>query len=214
MEVSIADIFNSVEGEVSGEVQGRLSTFVRFAGCNLQCSYCDTPESRVGVLTDIEKVIQMVRRCGSKKVTITGGEPLLQRTQLDYLVCNLLMEGFKVSIETNGSFPIPELQHENLTWIVDCKTPDSGMFQKSEIRNFRYLRPTDIIKFVCCSKGDYEFSKNRIKMIRTMEGIDPLFAFSPCYGKLEPKQLLEWMQEDDLFDCLLNLQTHKYAGLK
>ena len=100
--MKIAEIFRSLQGE--GKNQGRPCLFIRLAGCNLKCRWCDTPESRAGgVDMSIDSVLERVWRINPAYVCITGGEPLLQSDELEQLLGSLSRRGIIVDIETNGT---------------------------------------------------------------------------------------------------------------
>lgn len=209
----IRSIFQSIDGEVSRFHQGRISTFIRLAGCNLRCEYCDTKyaqDSESGEERAVEDIIRTVIQYGSPKVTITGGEPLVQ-AETPLLISSLLRLGFMVSVETNGSLPIPEsiqYEHENLCWIMDYKTLYSGMNHRMDLENFLFLRKGDFVKFVVSGVEDIDnacFVREQLRLL----GSKVTFAFSPVFGKMEPASLVEEMKRRKLLDCIFSYQIHK-----
>jgi len=149
------------------------------------------------------------------KATITGGEPLFQKDGLLELIVKLKREGKRVSVETNGSLPIP-MQKDVAPdcWVVDYKLPSSGAHRKMDKDNFGKLRPCDWVKFVVASKEDYQFA------LKVMEEYDDFehcnVAFSPMIplkrgrgGRGGPSVLANWMLRDNVF-AVFNLQIHKY----
>lgn len=208
----INEIFRSIDGECNHWGQGSWSTFIRTQGCNLKCSYCDTPQAQTGWEGErlvIPQIIDKVEELGVEKVTITGGEPLYQQDTI-YLVKQLYRLGYKISIETNGSQPIEK--YVGLANIVmDYKLPSSGQERFMELDNFWLLKSTDYIKFVIGNVEDYERAKeivtNRKKCLAKM-------AFSPTIPGCDPKALMEMMEKDKLFDVQVNIQIHKLVGAK
>lgn len=222
--MKIYEVFNSVDGEVNRYGQGTFSTFIRTAGCNLRCSYCDTSHSQnpdAGEDIPVEEVIERVKVIGCPKVTITGGEPLLQRTALENLVFGLLSIGInKITIETNGSYHLLN-KGNGVSWVVDFKTPGSGMLRKEKdqwVPIWRYeetkgLGPEDYLKFVIVTEEDYEFSKQWAERIRGY-GAKCKMAFSPAFGNVIANELVRKMKRDKLWNIQLNVQLHKFLGVR
>ena len=213
----IYSIFSSIDGEVNAHHQGRLTTFIRFAGCNFYenpCSYCDTgyaqhPES--GVEMSVGEVMEKVGNLPANKVTITGGEPLYQAEALYNLTKTLYFKNYYVSVETNGSKPIQG--HGVGCWIMDYKLPSSGMKSRMMWENFEFLTAKDFVKFVVMDRGDYE---KALEVMIEMKGRNchTGFAFSPVFQVLDPNLLIKWLYEDGVPDVIVNLQLHKFAGLR
>lgn len=213
--IFINEIFQSVDGEVNAFGQGQITTFIRMAGCNLNCVYCDTlyakqakPEQKVLV----EKVIEQVLSLNSYKVTITGGEPLDQQDALQLLCFWLRKKDIHISVETNGSYRIP-YWGEEINWISDWKLSNAGEQSSNAMRreNFNALKPSDFIKFVV---GDWEDYREALSVVSKMGGNKCRFAFAPVHGQLEPGTLFEWLIKDGFCKASLNIQLHKYLNLK
>lgn len=208
----INEIFKSIQGESS--FAGLPCAFIRFTGCNLRCSYCDTEYAFYdGYEMSVAEVIKKVNEYGNKLVEITGGEPLIQR-EVYPLIQGFLLEGFMVLVETNGSINIRELSaichkkdRDRLHIIMDIKTPNSGESSKMDFGNIPLLTSNDEVKFVIFDRGDYEWSKEIINKYRFPE--DCKILFSPVYRKLQPYKLAEWIIEDCL-PVRLQLQLHRY----
>ena len=159
----VHSIFNSVDGEVNIFGQGVFSTFLRLAGCNLRCSWggecCDTPHAlrpSDGKEMSISSVIEELEKIGCSKITITGGEPLLQIEEVVEL-CRRLPD-CDFTIETNGSIEIPDtlLGLRNVYFVIDCKMDSSGMSDNDIGRkNYKKLSEDDYIKFVIYDRDDY-----------------------------------------------------------
>jgi 7-carboxy-7-deazaguanine synthase len=160
--VNLYSIFPSISGEAGGVPQGTPTTFVRFAECNLNCSWCDTKyaiEEGSGKRVPIPDVIQTIDRMGNQHVCITGGEPMLQKNQLARILHTLLDQDYFISVETNGSYPIwhmTPLLRMRVNWIIDYKPPSSGMNHYMLYQNFvGRTRINKYIKYVIKTEDDY-----------------------------------------------------------
>lgn len=202
--MKVCEIFTSIQGE-SG-MAGMLSTFIRFTGCNLRCSYCDTTYSyEGGIEMGEDEIINEVTLVGVNLVTVTGGEPLLQEG-VHTLIERLLNEGHSVMVETNGSMSIKDID-VRASIVLDVKTPLSGMNDEMDVSNLDFIKPTDEIRFVIQGRSDYDWARNYIDEHRLMDKC--AVYFSPAFGKLEAKTLAKWMLKDRL-DVRFNLQMQKY----
>ncbi len=202
--MKICEIFTSIQGESS--YAGMPCTFIRMAGCNLRCPYCDTTYAFDGGIELTEnEIINEVALIGVNLVAITGGEPLLQEGTF-HLIERLISEGHKVLVETNGTLSIKDIDSRAII-ILDIKTPGSGMWEDMDMSNLDYIKPSDEIKFVITDRADYEWSKGMVHKYKLKSKCHVLF--SPAFGMLTPELLIRWMLEDRL-DVRLNLQMHKY----
>ena len=203
--LTINEIFHSVQGESSHA--GRLCVFVRLTGCDLRCSWCDTPYSfHEGRKMSVDEVIAAVEAYGSPLVEITGGEPLLQE-EVYPLMDRLLASGRTVMLETGGHRPTTRVPPAVLT-ILDVKCPASGEAAKNDWSNLDRLGPHDEVKFVVQDRADYEFARDVIAR-HSLASRAAAVLISPVHGVLDARTLSEWM----LADCLparLQLQLHKY----
>jgi 7-carboxy-7-deazaguanine synthase len=203
--MKICEIFTSIQGEST--FAGRPCTFIRLSGCNLRCGYCDTKYSYdEGVEMPHKEIMDRVISAGVALVEITGGEPLLQGKDANSLIGELLDRGYEVLVETNGSISIAGLD-KRATVILDMKTPCSGMSHKMDMTNLEYIKRTDEVKFVVCSREDYEWSKKIVSHYGLQGRCEVLF--SPAFGRLQPRELAGWIIEDRL-RVRLNIQLHKY----
>ncbi len=199
----VSEIFYSIQGESTRA--GLPCIFVRLSGCNLSCSYCDTTYAREeGMEMDMEEVLQRIRSFPSKRVEITGGEPLLQE-ETPRLLVRLLDEGYEVLLETNGSVDLRGVDRRVIK-IVDVKTPGSGSGGTFLLGNLSYLNPWDEVKFVIGDRRDYEWSKGFIEE-HSLRGRVKILL-SPVHGRLDPSLLAEWILRDGL-DVCLQIQIHK-----
>lgn len=205
--LNVSEIFHSIQGESSHA--GRPCTFVRLAGCNLACAYCDTGYARqsdAGRVLPLPFILEAVRPYRSRLVEITGGEPLLQPATRE-LARLLSAEDRTVLVETNGSMDISVLPHPVIR-IMDVKTPSSGMAAHNRLENFAHLRRGDEVKFVLSDRTDYEWAKAVIRGADFPAAI-AVALFAPVAGRLEPAELAKWIVDDKL-SVRLNLQLHKF----
>jgi len=202
--MKVCEIFTSIQGESS--YAGLPCTFIRFSGCNLRCSYCDTTYAyNEGIELTEDEIINEVSLVGVNLIEITGGEPLLQ-DGVPHLIERLLNDGHKVLLETNGSKSIKDIDPRAVI-ILDIKTPGSGMSTEMDFSNLDYLKPTDEVKFVLTGREDYEWAKDIIEQHFLLGRCTVLL--SPAFGVLPAKTLVKWILEDRL-DVRLNIQIHKY----
>ncbi len=202
MPLRVTEIFHSVQGETSRA--GLPCAFVRFTGCDLRCGYCDTPYAfHGGEWMSREAILDRLRAWPTRFVTLTGGEPLLQK-ELPDLARDLLDAGYTVAVETHGQLPLGGLP-TGVSRIVDVKTPGSGEVAR-DLSVLADLGPGDEVKFVVCSREDFDWSVAIVRGHR-LEGKVPLL-FSPAFGEVEPKDLVAWMLASGV-QARLNLQIHK-----
>lgn len=184
----VNEIFGSIDGE--GIRTGELATFIRLTGCNLRCRYCDTVYSfNEGSLITIENIINKVKEIGYKNITLTGGEPLLQKNSIK-LIDKLIEEGFNVNIETNGAIDITPLLDKNVIITLDYKTISSNMNNQMILSNLEKLRENDVLKFVC-NKEDFEDIKDTLKE----NDIKSYIYLSPIYKEIEPYELVDFLKQ-------------------
>lgn len=186
----VNEIFGSIDGE--GIRTGELATFIRLAGCNLRCRYCDTPYSlqvNQGKETSIEDIIKKAKEIGYRNITLTGGEPLLQKNSFK-LIEELTKNGFLVNIETNGSIDITPLLDKDVIITLDYKTLASGVNDKMLLDNINKLRAIDVLKFVC-NKNDLE----DIKSVLKGHIIHSYIYFSPIFNEIQPYELVDFLKE-------------------
>lgn len=204
--LKINEIFKSIQGEST--FAGLPCTFVRLAGCNLRCSFCDTTYAYdEGTEMSVEEIIGAIDNLGCNLVEITGGEPLLQK-DVCTLADRLLRKKYRVLVETNGSLNIDLLPY-GVIRIMDIKCPDSGMSDKMDWDNINRLKNPDEVKFVISSRADYEWAKEIINRYKLTDKVEVLI--SPTFGHLEPREIAEWLIKDNS-RARLQLQIHKYIG--
>ena len=203
--LKINEIFKSIQGEST--YAGLPCTFIRLAGCNLRCTYCDTNYAYYhGRELSDKEIISKIEEYGVRCVEFTGGEPLLQE-ETPPLIKTLLDKGYDVLIETNGSICIGCLD-KRITVIMDLKTPKSGMSERMNFKNLDFLKENDEIKFVLMDESDYIWAKDIIKKHHITDKFKKILM-SPAYSVLQPKALASWILRDNL-PVRLQLQIHKY----
>lgn len=202
MPLALTEIFHSIQGESSHA--GRPCTFVRLAGCNLRCAWCDTPYSwESGETMSLDEVLGAVAGHGCNLVEITGGEPLAQERTPE-LVRRLLDMGYEVLVETNGTFAVDVLDTRAVA-IMDVKCPSSGMHGRMDMGNLAKLRLRDELKFVIADRADFDYAAS---VVRTLPVKPRHIHFSPVPGRLDPAELAAWILESRL-PVRLGLQLHK-----
>lgn len=216
--MKICEIFSSIEGE--GIRQGYLCTFIRTVGCNLRCSYCDSSYSfEVDDNTKDMTIEQIVTECiklNNQRVTFTGGEPLLQKDALE-LIKLLIQQGFYVNIETNGAVDLTSFinyrnstitSSENLIFTVDYKCPSSNMEHKMLNTNWSQLDfSKDVVKFVVGNTKDLDSMKNWVNEYPFT--CNNIFV-SPVFGKIDAKEIIEYLKVNNLQNIRMQLQIHKF----
>ncbi|MBU0951977.1 MAG: radical SAM protein [Elusimicrobia bacterium] len=201
--LKINEIYKSIQGE--SRFAGYPCIFIRLAGCNLRCSYCDTKYAyNKGREMSISGIMDKIRHFKTKLIQITGGEPLLQK-ETPQLVRKLLSKGYKVLIGTNGSWDISKVDKRAIK-LMDIKCPGSRQSGKMLRGNFRHLNKNDEIKFVICNRKDYTFAKDIIKKHNLAK--NTLVVLSPAFQKITPKIISEWILKDGI-NLKLGLQVHK-----
>jgi 7-carboxy-7-deazaguanine synthase len=201
--LKVTEIFRSLQGE--GDSVGFPTVFVRLTGCPLRCTYCDTTYAfGGGEWMDLDAILETVQGHATRHVCVTGGEPLAQGNCLP-LLQRLCDAGFRVSLETSGALPVDGVD-ARVSRVVDVKTPDSGEAHRNLYDQLPLLGERDQLKFVICSRNDYEWSRS---MVRERSLADhTMVLFSPSHGQVEPRDLAEWILADGLA-VRLQVQLHK-----
>ncbi|WP_019177311.1 7-carboxy-7-deazaguanine synthase QueE [Methanomassiliicoccus luminyensis] len=200
--MKVIEMFYSLQGE--GTLMGVPTTFVRFAGCNLDCEWCDTKYAQEGgEEMSVDEIVDRVEELGAPFVCLTGGEPLVQEG-VSRLVEALLEDSYHVTVETNGAVALESLpSSEELLISMDVKCPSSGMSHRIMYDNLSFLSPRDQLKFVIADRVDYLFAK---KILREHEVNCPVIM-TPV-GGTDLKELAKWVLEDRLWVRVLP-QLHK-----
>ncbi|MGA2189084.1 MAG: 7-carboxy-7-deazaguanine synthase QueE [Steroidobacteraceae bacterium] len=199
----VNEIFHSLQGEA--DAVGFPTVFVRLTGCPLRCQYCDTEYAfHSGDWHDVGAIIDQVHAFATRHVCVTGGEPLAQPNCLP-LLRGLCDAGFEVSLETSGAMDIRDVDGR-VARVVDIKTPGSRESARNRVENFEFLTRRDQVKFVICSREDYDWSKAYIQA-HDLPGRCQIL-FSPSYAQVPPAALAEWILADRLA-VRFQLQLHK-----
>ena len=207
----VAEHFISINGE--GRKAGQLAHFIRFAGCNLACGYCDT-----GWAKEVhdnwegyseQELYQLIRKAGIVNVTLTGGEPLLQNGIAGLLLLLGRDPDLQVEIETNGSVELFESGiPDSVSFTLDYKLPGSGMEQYMCTSNYERLRSVDVVKFVVSDRTDLWRSKEIIETYHLIDQKCGIYL-SPCFGRMEPAEIVEFLVEQNMNHVNVQLQLHK-----
>lgn len=217
--IALIELYASVQGESS--FAGLPCIFVRLAGCNLRCSWCDSEYTfSGGERSTLEQVEQKIAALAPiRLVEFTGGEPMLQERALLPLMSKLLERDYTLLLETSGERPlgaVPAAVHK----IMDVKCPASGESGRFHLPNLQALTPRDEVKFVLSDRTDYEFARDFIRRhdLSFRCGhvlLSPAFTKTPSAERsaenctLDPRLLVEWMLADHL-PARLSLQIHKF----
>lgn len=206
--MKVVEKFISIDGE--GPTAGALSVFVRFAGCNLRCAWCDTSYAwdTTADVTDMSasEIADYIKSTGIGHVTITGGEPLLQPGLIGLLS---RLADYQVHVETNGAIPVEQFRiGDNIHFVIDYKLPDSGMEERMHLPNLASVRKADAYKFVIASNRDLD---KAVKIVRqyNLEEKTQVY-FSTVFGKMEPAVVVERMKSEKFNGVKIQLQLHKF----
>ena len=210
--MKVVEIFKSIDGE--GIRAGFPVTFIRLFGCNLACNYCDstyatgnspvTPpeDGKWYEDMDVDDILDEVFKLGCKRITLTGGEPLIH-DDVDVLISRLCQEGYEINIETNGSILIYKYRQSNVFFTLDYKCPCSGMECEMDRRNLKLLRSQDVLKFVVATKQDLD------RALTVSNYTSAQVFISPVFGKIQPVEIVEYMLEHNMQDARVQVQLHK-----
>lgn len=199
----ITEIFYSLQGESINV--GLPTVFVRLTGCPLRCQYCDTAYAfKGGKMQGFDEILTQIKAYHTQYICVTGGEPLAQKSGYD-LIHFLCEHGYQVSIETSGARDISMVDSRAML-VMDIKTPGSLEVDKNLMSNLKHLKPTDQLKFVICHHEDYIWSRDWV--LEHQKDLPKDIIFSPSYHQVEPRQLAEWILEDQL-PVRFGFQLHK-----
>lgn len=202
--MKVSEIFFSIQGE--GRDQGKPCMFVRCAGCNLDCRWCDTGYARSGgTEMSTDAVLEQIWRVNPRQICVTGGEPLLQEESLIPLLASLHMRGIAITIETNGTLDFSKVQ-KFVSVCMDVKCPSSG--EESDLSLLGKIRECDSVKFVVSDEEDCRFAQEVINC-RPIKG--EIF-FSPVFGT-DYQPIVRFILKNDL-PVRFQIQLHKVLGVK
>lgn len=202
--VKLTEIFLSIQGEST--TVGWPTVFVRLTGCPLRCHYCDTAYAfHGGEWFTFDTVLEQVASHGVRHVCVTGGEPLAQKSCLSLLtaLCNA---GYQVSLETSGAIDIGNVD-VRVSRVVDVKTPASGESNRNRVQDYALLRADEQLKFVICSRTDFEWARDLVRSHSLHERCTVFF--SPSFQQVEGRDLAQWILDERL-PVRLQVQLHKY----
>ncbi|CVK33072.1 radical SAM protein [Methanoculleus bourgensis] len=200
----VSEIFRSLQGE--GKNQGRPCTFIRLAGCNLRCAWCDTPYAREGGKEmSVAQILDLIWLQNGKHICITGGEPLLWAEEVLELLRKFDIHGYNVEIETNGTLDFREMQ-AYASICMDVKCPSSG--EKSNLALLRHITPRDSVKFVVADENDLLYAR----AVMAHYEIRGEVFISPVEGA-DYRAIAEYIVEEDL-PVRFQVQLHKILGVK
>ncbi len=208
----VTEHFISINGEARRA--GELSCFLRLAGCNLCCNYCDTrwscdPEAEAELMTE-EELHSWVKQSGVRNITLTGGEPLLA-PEIDVLLRRLGQDPeLRIEVETNGSIslaPFLEIPGD-ISFTMDLKCPGSGMAEHNRMENLALLRNVDTVKFVVSDRTDLMWMREQVEKYQLAERCK--VYISPVFGRIDPQEIVEYIKEYTMNDVRVQLQLHKY----
>ncbi|WP_097084248.1 MULTISPECIES: 7-carboxy-7-deazaguanine synthase QueE [unclassified Pseudomonas] len=200
----ITEVFFSLQGEA--RTSGLPTVFVRLTGCPLRCQYCDSAYAfSGGQLLTLEAILEQVASYRPRYVCVTGGEPLAQ-PNVHPLLERLCDAGYEVSLETSGALDISAVD-PRVSRVVDLKTPDSKESHRNLYENLALLTPNDQVKFVLCSRGDYDWAVSKLIEYRLEQRAGEVL-FSPSATQLKGRDLADWLVSDNL-PVRMQLQLHK-----
>lgn len=199
----ITEIFLSLQGEARDA--GWPTVFVRLTGCPLRCQYCDTAYAfHGGQWRGIDDIVAEVAAHGVRHVCVTGGEPLAQKRCLA-LLARLCDAGHSVSLETSGAIDVADVDIR-VSRVVDVKTPGSGEVARNRWENLALLNARDQVKFVICSRADFEWARDVVAEHALQQRCDVLF--SPSHAQVSPRELADWIVQEKL-PVRFQMQLHK-----
>ncbi len=213
--MKVVEKFVSINGE--SKRAGELALFIRFKGCNLNCTYCDTkwanePDCDYQEMTP-EKLLDYIEKTKIKNITLTGGEPLLQK-DINKLIKMIIDKGFRVEIETNGAVSIESTAalrdkegFKDLSFTLDYKSPSSGCEDKMILDNFNFIDSRDSVKFVVGNEKDLEKARYIIEKFNLSDRCQVFL--SPIFGMIKPDEIVDFMIDKNLNDIKLQIQMHK-----
>lgn len=212
MKYKVVEKFVSINGE--GKKAGELAIFIRFAGCNLDCSYCDTRwANEYNVEFEAlgkEEILSYIIKCGVKNVILTGGEPLIQEGMDELLNFLMNQDDINIEIETNGSVGISRFKkfcNDKVSFTMDYKLPCSDMEDRMDLNNFKEIGKNDVIKFVVGTESELYIIKDLINEYDLTNKTN--IYLSPVFGIMNPENVVNFMKDNKLNDIRLQIQLHK-----
>lgn len=208
----VVEKFVSINGEA--KAAGELACFIRFQGCNLNCSYCDTKwannKDAKYELMNADEIYEYIKKTGVKNVTLTGGEPLIQEGIYELIKLLASDNSLRIEIETNGSVDLAKFINieGNVTFTMDYKSPASNMEAFMNLDNMKLLRKNDSVKFVVSDLNDLNVAKKIIEKFNLDNRVTVFL--SSCFREIEPEDIVNYMIDNNMNKVKLQLQMHKY----
>lgn len=200
----ITEIFYSLQGET--RTAGLPTVFVRLTGCPLRCQYCDTAYAfSGGEIVTLDSIVDQVAAYRPRYVCVTGGEPLAQPNCIP-LLTRLCDAGYEVSLETSGALDVSAID-PRVSKVLDLKTPGSAEVQRNRYENVQWLTRNDQVKFVICSREDYDWAASKL-IEHDLAACAGEVLFSPSHQQVDARALADWIIADNL-PVRLQLQLHK-----
>lgn len=200
----ITEVFYSLQGET--RTAGLPTVFVRLTGCPLRCQYCDSAYAFTGgTIRTLDSIMEQVAGFKPRYVCVTGGEPLAQPNAIP-LIKQLCDAGYEVSVETSGALDISKVD-TRASRVVDLKTPASEESHRNRYENIELLTPNDQVKFVICSRDDYDWAVSKLIQYGLDRRVSDVL-FSPSKGQISGTELADWIVADNL-PVRFQLQLHK-----
>lgn len=193
---------------VAGETRtaGLPTAFVRLTGCPLRCHYCDTAYAfSGGDVVSLDAILERVAVYKPRYICVTGGEPLAQPNCISLLE-RLCDAGYEVSLETSGALDVSRVD-PRVSKVLDLKTPGSGEVGRNRYENIPLLTDNDQVKFVVCSREDYDWAVSKLIEYRLDQRAGEVL-FSPSHHQVSARELADWIVADNL-PVRLQLQLHK-----
>lgn len=220
--MKVHEEFLGISGEVCFFHQGCLTYFVRLAGCNLSCKWCDTKRSQKEQDSDYVascgEIVESVSISGARHVLITGGEPLLQKEEVHRLIQVLRFHQISVSIETNGSiFWEFNYDKESVSFVVDYKMESSSMKkQMLPFHQYLFLNKQDFLKMVVATEEDFEEAITLLKTEWSCRAFRPVISPMMVDGKsMIPVQcIIDRLWKEKITDAILSIQMHKILNVR
>ncbi|MGY4490173.1 7-carboxy-7-deazaguanine synthase QueE [Pseudomonas sp. TE3610] len=200
----ITEVFYSLQGET--RTAGLPTVFVRLTGCPLRCQYCDSAYAFTGgTIRTLESIMEQVAGFKPRYVCVTGGEPLAQPNAIP-LIQQLCDAGYEVSVETSGALDISKVD-TRASRVLDLKTPASEESHRNRYENIELLTPNDQVKFVICSRDDYDWAVSKLIQYGLDRRVSDVL-FSPSKSQISGTELADWIVADNL-PVRFQLQLHK-----
>jgi 7-carboxy-7-deazaguanine synthase len=203
---SVVEIFKSIEGE--GIRMGIPTTFVRFNGCNLKCTYCDSKYANGLEFTCMssEEIFHQITKLGLDDITFTGGEPLISGLDFILWFINIMNGEVRINIETNGSIDIKPVINKVGTFVtMDYKSLSSGQSLKMRDKNLELLREQDVLKFVVADKYDLD---QLVKVLLTYKPPCHIFV-NPIFNTISLMELANFVLDHSYLNLRMGIQLQK-----